>query len=172
MGRNAFLRFSSSVAAGALILPQVARAQECVKTYEGCGSCEDPNLRFLTVVSSSENLITSTTIKYTNCGREPFFPGSQSINLGDIKLDIVALRAGGTLGDDCVNTDDVSVVSFPCMTNPSSTIRVDFRGAVFPRLEKIRFANLVTVGGFVISDLPALISMNKSRRFPQIKTHR
>ena len=150
MGRNAFLRFSSSVAAGALILPQVARAQECVKTYEGCGSCEDPNLRFLTVVSSSENLITSTTIKYTNCGREPFFPGSQSINLGDIKLDIVALRAGGTLGDDCVNTDDVSVVSFPCMTNPSSTIRVDFRGAVFPRLEKIRFANLKKVDAFTV----------------------
>mmetsp|Transcript_9496 Transcript_9496/g.21536 ORF Transcript_9496/g.21536 Transcript_9496/m.21536 type:complete len:211 (+) Transcript_9496:130-762(+) len=157
MGRNAFLRFSSSVAAGALILPQVARAQECVKTYEGCGSCEDPNLRFLTVVSSSENLITSTTIKYTNCGREPFFPGSQSINLGDIKLDIVALRAGGTLGDDCVNTDDVSVVSFPCMTD-SSQVRVDFGGfqptssginrvgVFFPRLEKVRFANLKTMG--------------------------
>ena len=56
-GGNAFLRFSSSVAAGALILPQVARAQECVKTYEGCGSCDNPNVRFLTVVSSSENLM-------------------------------------------------------------------------------------------------------------------
>ena len=55
-GGNAFLRFSSSVAAGALILNQVARAQECVKTYEGCGSCDNPELRFLTVVSSSENL--------------------------------------------------------------------------------------------------------------------
>ena len=66
MGGNAFLRFSSSVAAGALILPQVARAQTTcdapesppggngccapVKTYEGCGSCEDPTLRLLTTV--------------------------------------------------------------------------------------------------------------------------
>eukprot|EP00237_Pycnococcus_provasolii_P003173 CAMPEP_0119196888 /NCGR_PEP_ID=MMETSP1316-20130426/11940_1 /TAXON_ID=41880 /ORGANISM="Pycnococcus provasolii, Strain RCC2336" /LENGTH=82 /DNA_ID=CAMNT_0007192629 /DNA_START=335 /DNA_END=580 /DNA_ORIENTATION=- len=54
MGGNAFLRFTSSVVAGALILNQVARAQDCglgcVKTYEGCGSCEDPSLRLLTVV--------------------------------------------------------------------------------------------------------------------------
>ena len=92
MGGNAFLRFSSSVAAGALILPQVARAQECVKTYEGCGSCEDPTLRLLTTVeSSSDSLTTSTTFKYTSCSGDPF---SGTITLGDIKLDIDALRAG------------------------------------------------------------------------------
>ena len=138
MGGNAFLRFSSSVAAGALILPQVARAQECVKTYEGCGSCDNPELRFLTVVSSSENL---TTIQYTNCGSEPF---SNAVTLEDINNDIDALS--GTL-NQCVNTNDVSVVSFPCMID-NAQIRVDFDGqqTSLPRLEKIRFANLVTVG--------------------------
>ena len=144
MGGNAFLRFTSSVAAGALILPQVARAQECVKTYEGCGSCDNPNLRYLTVVSSSENL---TTIKYTNCGSEPF---SNAVTLEDINNDIDALS--GTL-NQCVNNTDVSVVSFPCITdNPSLVVEFDsFVGIiVFPSLEKIRFANLVTVGGFIV----------------------
>merc|ERR1712205_189030 len=77
-GGNAFLRFSSSVAAGALILPLVARAQTTcvapesppgvdgccapVKTYEGCGSCEDPTLRLLTTVESSSDSLTTSTI--------------------------------------------------------------------------------------------------------------
>ena len=140
MGGNAFLRFSSSVAAGALILTQVALAQECVKTYEGCDSCDNPNLRFLTVVSSSENL---TTIKYTNCGSEPF---SNAVTLEDINNDIDALS--GTL-NQCVNTNDVSVVSFPCMID-NAQFRVDFDGqqTTFPNLVRIRFANLVTVGEF------------------------
>ena len=140
MGGNAFLRFSSSVAAGALILPQVARAQECVKTYEGCGSCDNPNLRYLTVVSSSENL---TTIQYTNCGSEPF---SNAVTLEDINNDITTLRAGDNL-DDCTDNNDVSAVSFPCITD-SSSLSVSFDGlqTSLPSLEKIRFANLVTVG--------------------------
>ena len=136
MGGNAFLRFSSSVAAGALILPQVARAQECVKTYEGCGSCDNPELRFLTVVSSSENL---TTTKYTNCGSEPF---SNAVTLENINNDIDALS--GTL-NQCVNTNDVSVVSFPCVTDSSSfKVNFDDQNALFPSLEKIRFDNLKT----------------------------
>ena len=163
-GGNAFLRFSSSVAAGALILilPQVARAQTTcvapesppgvdgccapVKTYEGCGSCEDPTLRFLTTVesSSSESLTTSTSLKYTNCGREPF-PGSQfnQITLEDINNDIDDLS--GIL-NQCVNTNDVSVVSFPCMID-NAQFRIDFDGqqTSLPSLQKIRFANLVTV---------------------------
>ena len=140
MGGNAFLRFSSSVAAGALILPQVARAQECVKTYEGCGSCDNPELRFLTVVSSSENL---TTTKYTNCGSEPF---SNPITLEDIKDDIDGLS--GTL-NQCVNTNDVSVVSFPCMID--SSLSVDFNDPnALPSLQKIRFANLKTVDGITV----------------------
>ena len=138
MGGNAFLRFSSSVAAGALILPQVARAQECVKTYEGCGSCDNPELRYLTVVSSSENL---TTTKYTNCGSEPF---SDPITLEDINSDITTLLSG-TL-NQCTDTNDVSVVSFPCMTD--SSLSVDFNDPnALPSLQKIRFANLKTVGG-------------------------
>ena len=142
MGGNAFLRFSSSVAAGALILPQVARAQECVKTYEGCGSCDNPNLRYLTVVSSSENL---TTIQYTNWGSEPF---SNTVTLEEINNDITTLRAGDNL-TDCTGNDDVSVVSFPCITDvPSLVVEFDDPN-VFPSLEKIRFANLVTVDGFV-----------------------
>ena len=143
MGGNAFLRFSSSVAAGALILPQVARAQECVKTYEGCGSCDNPELRFLTVVSSSENL---TTTKYTNCGSEPF---SNAVTLENINNDITTLRAGDNLTDCTVNTD-VSVVSFPCITDGSSLV-VEFVDAnVFPSLEKIRFANLVAVAEITV----------------------
>ena len=139
MGGNAFLRFSSSVAAGALILPQVARAQECVKTYEGCGSCDNPNLRYLTVVSS-ENL---TTIQYTNCGSEPF---SNAVTLENINNDITTLRAGDNL-TDCTGNDDVSVVSFPCVID-NAQFFVDFDGqqTSLPRLEKIRFANLRTVG--------------------------
>ena len=136
-GGNAFLRFSSSVAAGALILPQVARAQECVKTYEGCGSCDNPELRFLTVVSSSENL---TTTKYTNCGSEPF---SNAVTLENINNDIDALS--GTL-NQCVNTNDVSVLSFPCMTDSSLSVEFNDPNAL-PSLQKIRFANLKTVGG-------------------------
>ena len=149
MGGNAFLRFSSSVAAGALILPQVARAQECVKTYEGCGSCDNPELRFLTVVSSSENL---TTIQYTNCGSEPF---SNPITLEDINSDITTLLSG-TL-NQCTDTNDVSVVSFPCMID-NAQIRVDFDGqqTSLPRLEKIRFANLVTVDGFIVRTISFL----------------
>ena len=173
MGGNAFLRFSSSVAAGALILPQVARAQNCdaperppggnlccapVNDYEGCGSCEDPTLRFLTTVesSSSESLTTSTSLKYTNCGREPF-PGSsppgsqQSITLEDINSDITSLR--GTL-NQCVNTNDVSVVSFPCMIDDAQFLvnfdQFDGQQTFLPRLEKIRFANLKTVGGISV----------------------
>ena len=162
MGGNAFLRFSSSVAAGALILPQVARAQICdaperppggdgccapVKTYEGCGSCEDPTLRLLTTVesSSSESLTTSTSfLQYTNCAGDPF-PLSQSITLEDINSDITTLR--GTLTDCTTNNTDVSVVSFPCVTD-NAQFRVDFDGqqTSLPRLEKIRFANLKTVG--------------------------
>ena len=155
-GGNAFLRFSSSVAAGALILPQVARAQTCVaperppgvdgccapvKTYEGCGSCDNPELRFLTVVSSSENL---TTTKYTNCGSEPF---SNPITLEDINSDITTLLSG-TL-NQCTDTNDVSVVSFPCMTD--SSLSVDFNDPnALPSLQKIRFANLKTVDGFIV----------------------
>ena len=155
MGGNAFLRFSSSVAAGALILTQVARAQQdcsgcgdgcCaapVKTYEGCGSCEDPNLRLLTVVSSS----TSTTFKYTSCSGNPF-SGKGSITLEDIKLDIDALR--GNLTDCTTGTNDVSVVSFPCITEfPSRSVNFDQQN-VFPSLQKIRFANLKTVGVFFV----------------------
>ena len=144
MGGNAFLRFSSSVAAGALILPQVARAQECVKTYEGCGSCDNPNLRYLTVVSSSENL---TTIQYTNCGSEPF---SNAVTLEDINNDITTLRAGDNL-DDCTDNNDVSAVSFPCITD-SSSLSVSFDGlqTSLPSLEKIRFANLKTVRGLAV----------------------
>ena len=141
MGGNAFLLFSSSVAAGALILTQVARAQECVKTYEGCGSCDNPELRFLTVVSSSENL---TTIKYTNCGSEPF---SNAVTLEDINNDIDGLR--GTL-DDCVNTNDVSVVSFPCMIDSFLSVDFDGQQTFLPRLEKIRFANLKKVDAFTV----------------------
>ena len=156
-GGNAFLRFSSSVAAGALILPQVARAQTCVaperppggdgccapvNDYEGCGSCEDPTLRLLTTVESSSS--TSTSLKYTNCGREPF-PGTQFITREDINSDITTLR--GTLTDCTTNNTDVSVVSFPCVTD-NAQFRVDFDGqqTSLPRLEKIRFANLKTVG--------------------------
>ena len=143
MGGNAFLRFSSSVAAGALILPQVARAQECVKTYEGCGSCDNPNLRYLTVVSSSENL---TTIQYTNCGSEPF---SNAVTLEDINNDITTLRAGDNL-TDCTGNDDVSAVSFPCMIDSFRSVDFDGQQTSLPSLEKIRFANLVTVGGFFV----------------------
>ena len=140
MGGNAFLRFSSSVAAGALILPQVARAQECVKTYEGCGSCDNPELRFLTVVSSSENL---TTIQYTNCGSEPF---SNAVTLEDINNDITTLRAGDNL-TDCTDNNDVSAVSFPCMID--SSLSVDFNDPnALQSLQKIRFANLKTVDAF------------------------
>ena len=105
MGGNAFLRLTSSVVAGALILNQVARAQDscaqdCVKTYEGCGSCEDPNLRLLTVVQpnfggggglgggglrpppevlgegelcigAGLKVLQSLTFKYTICASEP-----------------------------------------------------------------------------------------------------
>ena len=149
------MRFSSSVAAGALILNQVARAQTCVaperppggdgccapvEDYEGCGSCEDPTLRLLTTVESSSS--TSTSLKYTNCGREPF-PGTQ-FTLEDINSDITTLR--GTLADCTTNNTDVSVVSFPCITDvPSLDVEFD-EPNVFPGLEKIRFANLVTVG--------------------------
>ena len=141
-GGNAFLRFSSSVAAGALILPQVARAQECVKTYEGCGSCDNPNLRYLTVVSS-ENL---TTIQYTNCGSEPF---SNAVTLENINNDITTLRAGDNL-TDCTDNTDVSVVSFPCITDFPSLVVVFDEPNVFPSLQKIRFANLKTVDGFIV----------------------
>ena len=164
MGGNAFLRFSSSVAAGALILNQVARAQNCdgtppfepaccappapVKTYEGCGSCEDPTLRLLTTVeSSSDSLTTSTTFKYTSCSGNPF-SGKGSITLEDIKLDIDALR--GNLTDCTTGTNDVSVVSFPCITEfPSRSVNFDQQN-VFPSLQKIRFANLKTVGVFFV----------------------
>ena len=156
MGGNAFLRFSSSVAAGALILTQVARAQQdcsgcgdgcCaapVKTYEGCGSCEDPNLRLLTVVSSS----TSTTFKYTSCSGDPF---SGTITLQAINSDIDDLRAsaGGTLADCTTGNDDVSVVSFPCITDSSQFVEFDDPN-VLPSLQKIRFANLVTVGQLLV----------------------
>ena len=158
-GGNAFLRFSSSVAAGALILPQVARAQTCVapesppgvdgccapvNDYEGCGSCEDPTLRLLTTVESSSS--TSTSLKYTNCGREPF-PGTQFITREDINSDITTLR--GTLADCTTNNTDVSVVSFPCMTD--SSLSVDFFDPnALPSLQKIRFANLKTVDGFIV----------------------
>ena len=135
------MRFSSSVAAGALILTQVALAQECVKTYEGCDSCDNPNLRFLTVVSSSENL---TTIKYTNCGSEPF---SNAVTLEDINNDIDALS--GTL-NQCVNTNDVSVVSFPCMIDSFLSVDFDGQQTFLPRLEKIRFANLKSVSEFFV----------------------
>ena len=168
-GGNAFLRFSSSVAAGALILPQVARAQTTcdapesppgvdgccapVKTYEGCGSCEDPTLRFLTTVesSSSESLTSSTSfLQYTNCAGEPF---SGTITLQFINSDITALRdpAGGNLNDCTTDNNDVSVVSFPCITDGSSLV-VEFVNDpnVFPSLEKIRFANLVTVDSFIV----------------------
>ena len=160
-GGNAFLRFSSSVAAGALILPQVARAQTYVaqesppgvdgccapvKTYEGCGSCEDPTLRLLTTVeSSSDSLTTSTTFKYTSCSGNPF---SGTITLQAINSDITTLRdpAGGNLNDCTTGNDDVSVVSFPCITDGSS-LDVEFDDPkIFPSLVRIRFANLVTVG--------------------------
>ena len=165
MGGNAFLRFSSSVAAGALILPQVARAQTCVapesppgvdgccapvKTYEGCGSCEDPTLRFLTTVeSSSDSLTTSTSFKYTSCSGNPF---SGTITLGEIKLDIDALRdpAGGNLNDCTTGNDDVSVVSFPCITNFPSLVVQFVDPNVFPSLQKIRFANLVAVADITV----------------------
>ena len=145
MGGNAFLRLTSSVVAGALILNQVARAQDscaqdCVKTYEGCGSCDNPELRFLTVVSSSENL---TTTKYTNCGSEPF---SNAVTLENINNDIDALS--GTL-NQCVNTNDVSVLSFPCMTDSSLSVEFNDPNAL-PSLQKIRFANLKTVGEFSV----------------------
>jgi len=170
-GGNAFLRFSSSVAAGALILPQVARAQTTcvapesppgvdgccapVKTYEGCGSCEDPTLRLLTTVeSSSDSLTTSTTFKYTSCSGNPF---SGTITLDDINSDITTLR--GTLDDCITGNDDVSVVSFPCITDGSSLVVEFDEPNVFPSLEKIRFANLVTVGEIRIRSLPALISI-------------
>jgi len=171
-GGNAFLRFSSSVAAGALILPQVARAQTTcvapesppgvdgccapVKTYEGCGSCEDPTLRLLTTVeSSSDSLTTSTTFKYTSCSGNPF---SGTITLDDINSDITTLR--GTLDDCITGNDDVSVVSFPCITDGSSlSVTFDGQFGVFPSLEKIRFANLVTVDRFIIQRMPALISI-------------
>ena len=107
-------------------------------------------------------VITSTTIKYTNCGREPFpnsgnnpTPSSPTpfITLEGIERDIAALSGtlDGGLGDTTSYLgagDYVSVVSFPCMTD-SSQLRVDFDGQQrsLPRLEKIRFANLVTVGG-------------------------
>merc|ERR1712216_1105951 len=172
-GGNAFLRFSSSVAAGALILPQVARAQTCVapesppedgccapvKTYEGCGSCEDPTLRLLTTVeSSSDSLTTSTTFKYTSCSGNPF---SGTITLQAINSDITALRdpAGDNLNDCTTGNDDVSVVSFPCITDGSSLVVEFDEPNVFPSLEKIRFANLVTVGGLRIASQPALISI-------------
>ena len=161
MGGNAFLRFSSSVAAGALILPQVARAQNCdaperppggngccapVNDYEGCGSCEDPTLRFLTTVeSSSDSLTTSTSFQYINCAGEPF---SGTITLEAINNDITTLRdpAGGNLNHCTTGNDDVSVVSFPCITeSPSLVVNLDNPNNVFPSLEKIRFANLVTV---------------------------
>ena len=141
MGGNAFLRFSSSVAAGALILPQVARAQECVKTYEGCGSCDNPNLRYLTVVSS-ENL---TTIQYTNCGSEPF---SNAVTLENINNDITTLR--GTLADCTTNINDVSIVSFPCITDVPSLVVGFVDANVFPSLQKIRFANLVAVAEITV----------------------
>jgi len=170
-GGNAFLRFSSSVAAGALILPQVARAQTTcvapesppgvdgccapVKTYEGCGSCEDPTLRLLTTVeSSSDSLTTSTTFKYTSCSGNPF---SGTITLDDINSDITTLR--GTLDDCITGNDDVSVVSFPCITDGSSLVVEFDEPNVFPSLEKIRFANLVTVDTLRIRNLPALISI-------------
>ena len=166
-GGNAFLRFTSSVAAGALILPQVARAQTCVapesppedgccapvKTYEGCGSCEDPTLSLLTTVeSSSDSLTTSTTFKYTSCSGNPF---SGTITLQEINDDITTLR--GTLDDCTTGNDDVSVVSFPCMID-NAQIRVDFDGqqTSLPRLEKIRFANLVTVDGFIVRTISFL----------------
>ena len=162
-GGNAFLRFSSSVAAGALILPQVARAQTCVaperppggdgccapvNDYEGCGSCEDPTLRFLTTVeSSSDSLTTSTSfLQYTNCAGEPF---SGTITLQFINSDITALRdpAGGNLNDCTTGNDDVSVVSFPCITDVPSLV-VEFNDPnALPSLQKIRFANLKTVDG-------------------------
>ena len=163
MGGNAFLRFSSSVAAGALILPQVARAQTCVapesppedgccapvKTYEGCGSCEDPTLRLLTTVESSSS--TSTSLKYTNCGREPFL-GTQFITLDDINSDITTLRdpAGGNLNDCTTDNNDVSVVSFPCITDFPSLVVVFDEPNVFPSLQKIRFANFVTLDTFIV----------------------
>ena len=159
-GGNAFLRFSSSVAAGALILPQVARAQTCVapesppedgccapvKTYEGCGSCEDPTLRLLTTVeSSSDSLTTSTTFKYTSCSGNPF---SGTITLQEINDDITTLRS--TLDDCTTGTDDVSVVSFPCITDGSS-LDVEFDDPnVLPSLQKIRFANLVAVAEITV----------------------
>jgi len=174
-GGNAFLRFSSSVAAGALILPQVARAQTTcvapesppgvdgccapVKTYEGCGSCEDPTLRLLTTVeSSSDSLTTSTTFKYTSCSGNPF---SGTITLQAINSDITALRdpAGDNLNDCTTGNDDVSVVSFPCITeSPLIVVEFDEPNAL-PSLQKIRFANLVRVGEIRIQDLPALISI-------------
>ena len=166
-GGNAFLRFSSSVAAGALILPQVARAQTTcvapesppggdgccapVKTYEGCGSCEDPTLRLLTTVeSSSDSLTTSTSfLQYTNCAGEPF---SGTITLQFINSDITALRdpAGGNLNDCTTDNNDVSVVSFPCITDFPSLVVVFDEPNVFPSLQKIRFANLKTVGVFFV----------------------
>jgi len=203
MGGNAFLRLTSSVVAGALILNQVARAQDscaqdCVKTYEGCGSCEDPNLRLLTVVQpnfggggglgggglrpppevlgegelcigAGLKVLQSLTFKYTICASEPSGYGisgqdlpPNAITLEGIERDIAALSGtlDGGLGDTTSYLgagDYVSVVSFPCMTD-SSQVRVDFGGfqptssginrvgVFFPRLEKVRFANLKTMG--------------------------
>ena len=105
-----------------------------------------------TVVSSSE---IRTTIKYTNCAGEPFPNTDNNVfTLEDIERDIAALRKslyGGLSDTSYLGAGDyVSVVSFPCMTD-SSLRGVNFDGGPedrkrFPRLEKIRFANLVTVG--------------------------
>jgi len=114
-------------------------------------------LRLLTTVeSSSDSLTTSTSFQYTNCAGEPF---SGTVTLDDINNDITTLR--GTLDDCTTGSDDVSVVSFPCITDvPSLSVFFNDQNALFPSLQKIRFANLVTVDGFTIQNLPALISIS------------
>lgn len=73
--------------------------------------------------------------KYTSCDPEPF-EGKETIFLFDIATDITENLSG--------DPADVTVVSFPCMTDSSQQVDFNFGFGQLLKLEEVRFANWVT----------------------------